>query len=403
MTYSPVSIDAALKQIFSKETIKDLMYRDNPFLAMVPKMTDFEGNALKVPARISSGQGRSVDMATAIANQSDPLVKAFLVTRVKDHAVGTILTEDILASKSDAGAFLDLAKYKIEEVLASLSRSIAISTFRDGSGSRGQSNAAYTSSAVLTLKAAEDVVNFEVGQTLKFATSASASLKSGVSIISAIDRTAGTLTMTANMTAIDGTTGVAANDFIFIQGDQGVQCKGLAAWIPYTAPTNGDSFFGVDRSVDVTRLAGLRVDISAMSPEEGVNKIAQLIGREGGRPTHMFVPYSFYRDLENSMSSKVLYTDLKITNEIMFRGIQINGPRGPIQVVADQNCPTGYGYMLDIKSWKLASLGDLPHLNTVDGLKMLRDSNSDGAQIRASSYYNLVCYAPGWNGVAKLS
>ena len=60
--------------------------------------------------------------------------------------------------------------------------------------------------------------------------------------------------------------------------------SGLAAWIPSVAPTVGDNFYGVDRSIDSTRLAGVRYNGSAESIEEALVDASNLLAREGGKP-----------------------------------------------------------------------------------------------------------------------
>jgi hypothetical protein len=87
--------------------------------------------------------------------------------------------------------------------------------------------------------------------------------------------------------------------------------------------------------------------------------------------------------------SKIQYIDMKVNAEIMFRGIQINGPRGPIKVVPDQNCPNDRAFMLDMDSWKLYSLGKAPKILDTDGLRMLRDSNADSVEVRVGYYAQL--------------
>ena len=113
--------------------------------------------------------------------------------------------------------------------------------------------------------------------------------------------------------------------------------------------------------------------------------------------------YSKFAELEKALGSKVQYVDLKATVDIGFRGITINGPRGPISVIADQNCPTDVAYMLQLDCWKLYSLGKAPRILDMDGLKMLRESNADAVEIRIGYYAQMGCKAPGYNARIALS
>lgn len=180
--------------------------------------------------------------------------------------------------------------------------------------------------------------------------------------------------------------------------------KGLAAWLPAAAPTAGDSFFGVDRSVDTVRLAGVRYDGTAQSIEEAIIDASSLLAREGGKPTVFITSFASFSALEKSLGSKVQYVDMKGPAEIGFRGIMVNGANSMIKVFPDRNCQALTGYLLQMDTWALETLGDAPQiLKYGDGLEMLRVSNADAGEIRVGYYGNLRCNAPGWNAVVTLS
>jgi hypothetical protein len=80
--------------------------------------------------------------------------------------------------------------------------------------------------------------------------------------------------------------------------------------------------------------------------------------------------------------SKVQYIDMKVNPEIAFRGIMINGPKGPIKVVPDQNCPANRIFGLQMDTWRHNSLGAAVRVIDTDGLQMLRQSSSDGVEVR---------------------
>ena len=246
------------------------------------------------------------------------------------------------------------------------------------------------------LKDIEDVTNFEVGMELVVSTAdGGGAVKSGSVTVTGVNRDSGALTVDA-LTAIDTGSGVAADDYIFVEGDYDSKIKGLRAWLPDTAPTSGDSFFGVDRSADATRLAGIRFDGSAMPIEEALIGAVSRVAREGGAPDVCFLSYSKFADLEKALGSKVQYIDHKV-GEIGFRGIMIHGPRGPIKCMPDQNCPSDRAFMLSMKYWKLYSIGKCPKILDSDGLKMLRESASDGVEVRVGYYAQLGSRGPGYN------
>lgn len=395
MALDLTTFSAALKQHYTNDRVENMVYRDNPLLAMIPKYESFGGENLKLPIKFGIPQGRSKTFSTAQSNKTNTQYKAFLLTRAKDYSLASIDNETIEASKGNSNAFMEAATSEIDGAIEAVTRSLAIDIYGSGSGSRGQSSASSTGTSI-TLSDVEDVTNFEVGMELVFSTAdGGGAVKSGAVTVNGVDRDSGILTVDA-LTAIDGGAGVAANDFIFQEGDYDLAIKGLRGWLPNTAPTSGDSFFGVDRSSDVTRLAGIRFDGSALPIEEALIEAASRVGREGGRPDYCFMSYSKFADLEKALGSKVQYYEHKV-GEIGFRGILIHGPRGPINVIPDQNCPSDRAFMLSMSYWKLYSLGKCPKILDSDGLKMLRESNADAVEVRVGYYAQLGCRAPGYN------
>lgn len=401
MSLDLTTFASALKQHYTTDRIENMVYQDNPLLALMPKYESFGGKNLPVPIKYGIPQGRSADFATAKANKTNTQLKDFVLTRNSDYSLASIDNETIEASKGNANAFLEAATLEIDGAIESATRSLATAMYGTGSGSIGQADAATTTTS-LQLKVIDEVTNFEVGMELVVSTAnGGGSVKSGSVTVTGVDRDTGELTIDA-ATAIDGGTGIAADDFIFVEGDYDSKVKGLQAWIPSTAPTAGDNFFSVDRSSDVTRLAGIRYDGSAEPIEEALIGAASRVAREGGKPDYCFVSYEKYAALEKALGAKVQYLEAAHERaEIAFKGIMVHGPRGPIKVIPDQNCPSDKGFMLSMSFWKLYSLGKAPKILDSDGLKMLRESNSDAVEVRVGYYAQLGCRAPGFNAVIQ--
>ena len=378
---------AALKQHYTDEKIENMVYKDNPFLAMISKYEDFGGENLKLPVKYGIPMGRSATFADAVSNKTASQLKAFLLTRKADYAIASIANETIEASKGNANAFIEAATFEIDGAIESATRSLAISLYGDGSGSIGVVGALATTTAsndTVTLATIQDITNFEVGMQLNFGT-ATANKK-----IDSINRDTGVF-------ILDAASGATTTEAIYVDGDKDNMLTGLGGWLPSTAPASTDSFFGVNRSSDSTRLGGIRFDASSLPLEEGLIGAAARVAREGGKPDVCFVNYSNFADLEKALGSKVSYVDVKVNPEIGFRGILVHGPRGPIKVVPDQNCPNGVAYMLQMDVWKLYSLGKAPKILDSDGLKFLRDSTADAVEVRVGYYAQLGCRGPGYN------
>jgi hypothetical protein len=251
---------------------------------------------------------------------------------------------------------------------------------------------------------------------------ATISTSSAVGFVKAVNRSAGTVTVSdisPTGSAATPTNWSTSFPYLAVQGDvnfasgglgigSGLAAKvvGLAAWLPTTAPGSTDSFWGVNRSADVTRLGGVRFDGRSESIEEALIDASSLVAREGGSPEMCVTNFSSYAALEKSLGSKVQYVSVKHDEaDIAFAGITVNAPYGPITVIPDRSCPSQIGYLLSMDSWKLRSLGKVPHILKygLEGLEGIRVSNSDALEVRIGYYANLICNAPGWNAVVQLS
>lgn len=403
MALDLTSFAAALKEHYTDDRVENMVYKDNPLLAMLPKYEQFGGKNLPIPIIYGNPQGRSATFSTAQSNKTSSQLKDFVLTRSRDYSLASIDNETMEASKGNANAFLEAATVEIDGAIQSATRSLAVALYGTGSGSIGQapSSGGPFTGTTLTLQDIEDITNFEVGMELVFSASdGGGTVKSGKVTVTKVNRTDGIITTDA-LSAIDGGTGVADNDYIIVEGDYDLKVSGLRAWLPDSEPTSSP-FFGVDRTADTTRLGGLRYDGSSQPIEEALVDAAVRAAREGGRPDVCFMSYDKYADLEKALGSKVQYVDLRANAEIGFRGILVHGPRGPIRVVPDQNCPGKRAFMLQMDVWKLYSLGKAPKILDSDGLKLLRDGNADSVEVRVGYYAQLGSRAPGWNVNIKL-
>lgn len=392
---------AILKEYYSNQRVVELTYKDAPFYAMLKKIKDFYGDSYPLPSRVVNPMGRSATFASAQAAKTASVYRAFSLTRAKDYQLASIESEAIMASETNPGAFLRLATAEIDGSMENLKRAIGWSLYGSGSGSLGQVNASLTSGTTITMKQAEDIVKIEVGQILNVwsAESGGTQRTSNGTLtdftVATVDRDAGTLTVDVTF---NGSSTVAANDYIFVKGDRGSKLKGLLAWFPATAPTAGDSFFGVDRSVDATRLAGSRMTLTGRPIDEALIDMARRLGREGGSPDTVFLGFTKYAALEKTLQNRVQYVDTEVAG-ISFRGIKLSGPKGAVTVYPDQDCPASYGFMLKMDSLGFYSLKEPVQILNHDGNQMLREGTADAYEVRIGTYSNLGCTEPKSNGV----
>ena len=420
-TYANVSNQvAALKELYTGDDyMKDLVYKKNPLLALIPKdesPSGFAGKYIPVPLIYGAPQGRSATFSTAQSNQTAPQLQSFFVYRVSNYQLVTITNELLEATKDNAGAFVDEAKLAMDTGFRNISNDLAFSLFASGTGSRGQVGSISAAAGVLTitLQDAQSVVQFEVGMVLVGTlTDGGAVIATDTMTITSVDRTNGII---AGSYAGTPASDWVAGTYLVVQGDipsagasgtgSFLKVSGLAAWIPTVAPSSSDSFWNVNRSYDVTRLAGVRFDGSGEPIQEALVDGAALVAREGGQPDMCFMNFTSYAALEKELGAKVQYVDVKHDEaDIAFAGIRIHAPYGPITVIPDRSCPSKTCYLLQMDTWKFRSLGKAPHVLTygLEGLEGIRVGNADALEIRIGFYGNLICNAPGFNCVVKLN
>jgi hypothetical protein len=397
MSVTTTTASPILKTLYPQKRVQNLVYKDHPLFAMLKKDTNFVGKNRVCAVRYRDTQGRSSVFATAQSGAQGTYgnfaAVDFVITRVKDYQVVTLETEAILAAKNDEGALIKTLDTEMASGLNNIAKSLAMGVYGDGGGSIGRVTG---TTSPFTLVSVNDISNIEVGMTLAVSDTANGTLRNSGAVMTVltVNRDSGTFTASGIPGAI------AANDYLFPAGDgangsTNVRMSGLAAWIPATAPTS-TAFFGIDRSIDSSRLGGLRVDVSSESPEEGLLTVAARVSRDGGRISHVFMNPVKWAAYAKALGTKVEYETMQV-GEIGFDAIKFMGPKGPVGLVADQDCPFPTAYGLSLDTWTLASLNDAPFIQDMDGNRLSREASADRYEARISFFGNLECSAPGWN------
>ena len=395
----------ALKQYYIDKKPMDVAYHNHPFLTMVPKNTRFRGKNMPLPITYARPQGRSATFADAQSNATSSSLGEFLLTRVKNYAVVTVSGEAIEASKGNEYSFLEALTTETDLGLKTLGDTLSRQLFRQQNGAIGVLNndASEMGQTGLDLTNDLDSLNFEVGMKVVFAasTSTGALRASGATLeVTAVNRGAAAdqITVSANLSTI---TSIAQNDVIIPVGDLATPgtylcMAGLQDWIPASAPSS-TAFFGQDRSKDTTRLGGQRVAFDTSIKQTVINA-ANIVGREGGEPGVCFLNYTDWATLEVSLDAQVSGARQPgPAQNFGFRSLQVYGPHGVIDVVPDKDVPTGTGYLIQLDTFALYSIGDAVQILKHDGNSMLRQNGFDGVEVRMGGYYQLGCRAPGYN------
>jgi hypothetical protein len=403
MASSSISnVSFIVKQLYADKGPENLVTRKRTLLSKLRKRGGFTGSQLNVPVKYGNPQGVSGTFATAKANAGQTSGIAWVVTRKKSYGFATIDAESMEATGDNKGAFMELVESEIDGTLDEVGRRHSLAVYGDGSGAIGRcANNPADTNGTITLSVAADAKNFAKGQKLVASdTKTGGSLRdSGAAVtVTAVSRGASTSTVTFSGTI----TGLTTNDYLYNEGSYDTEIIGLEKHLPLAAADVG-SLYSVDRSVDVERLGGQRLDQSSYPIEENFLELGAMIHEAGGSPDFAVLnPANFSKVVRSTMSKTE--QEPGGTGDVGFQYITLHLPSGPCKLYSDPDCPANRGYLLQMDSWVLRYLGKgFPHIVTDDGQDRIRQTDADGIEVRIRSWANLYCTAPAWNGVLSVA
>lgn len=397
---SIVTFDAAMRERYTNEQhLENLLVEDNPFLAMLAKDDGFEGESEPIPAMHVGAQGTSSKLSVARTNTSASEGYSFAVTTGDYYGVVEIQDKAIALTRSRIGALLKLKGNEIDSLFTTHYNDISMHCWSNG-GAALASQSDDTSN-VVTLAVLDDIVNFEVNQKLSISDDdgslAAHSLRDSGNVITVTDVNygAGTFTYTGTVTGhVDG-------DYFFREGqfggdDSARMVQGVSAWVPATDPTS-TTFFGVDRTANITRMSGVRVRASRAigNVEDRCKQLLRSVHTlGGGKPKHIWMHDENWGDLEIAIEAKgQRQLNTFTVGNFGFESLRLRTPNGMVDVYADRRCPQNNAFALDMNSWRMASAGPLAETLNGDGLEMLRLSSGDDAAYEyvLRGYPQLIC------------
>lgn len=393
MTATATTWDPALKQLYRDALVHKSTYKDRPMLGLLQKFEGFTGRNMPMLAVYGNPQGRSASFSEAQGNQTSTKMEDFLLDIVSDYSIASVTGEAIDRTRGEKGAFLKALKESIDNAMDALADAIESFIPRSGTGSIGQVSSTSTVSATtITLEDINDSANFEVGMTLRGTSTDGGAYDVGEEVLAGVNRTTGVLTCTSaawNTVMTD----LAASDYLVVSGDGKnggstyPKIRGFQAWLPTSTPSPGESFWGVDRSVD-SRLFGTYHDGSSQTMEDclidGQSKSAQ----QGGSPTLALINHVAQRRLIKDLGANKQFATVNATGpkgvvaNVGYRGVYIQGDKDVIKVVAANKMPSTMGVALEEENATLYSIGKATKFLEDDGNRILRQGAADGVEVR---------------------
>jgi hypothetical protein len=412
---TPVDVTAwadGLYTVYDNDKLYDLCDLNNPTLASIPKDETYPGKGVNQSLIYGIGGGGSASLAVTLQNTQASQIEEFVnITRKKMYEVALLDNEAIEASESDKGAFAKVID-EIDRKMRAAAMRVESRLHRGRGGWIGRlaSGTDITNAAVITLDDKADAWNFYVGQKICFASTdgTSGSLRdSGETLtVSAVSRTNGTVTIS---TDLDDIASIADTDYIFNEGDFGACINSFYDWVPLDRTILGTSFYGVTRSVEPDRLAGLYYDGTGQPYHEILTQVCGLMGEHidgGGHDYVVRCHPSFVTELVMGAQGKfqINPTTLGSTRKVDMglKTMEVTVGANKVVLAPTWASRTDRMSVQMADTWKLKSSGAFPKfLNRTGSLHMMEEL--DAYQGRIGGYGNLICKAPGWNCSVKLA
>ncbi len=396
--------DDAFKELYP-DGLAENLYEACPLYGWMNKDASF-GSDVKIITPFIGGVRGSNTFDVAKQNKSTITTKKFQVTRVRTYALASLDRETMLASQSDKYALASALETTTRGALYEMEKAFGHQIYSNQGGWRFKGDGTWTvSSTTMKAEDATDLHHIEIGDRLVAAstdgTSGSLRPYTDAVEVTGIDPEANTITVDAAPNGAGKIPTIANTDYWFREGDFGNCMAGVRSWIPFTLPAG--TFFNVDRSTHRVRLAGVPYTGGGKRMEKSVHKLASKLKRYGanGGEYALFCHPEKEAELLAGLHSKT-YIDVNTDiPSIMYEAATIATALGKVPIISDPYCPYDFGFLLKRDTWRVCHLGEHPHFVTDNGGKLIVEPSNDGVEFRIAAYHNVICDAPGHNGVLQ--
>lgn len=408
------------KNRFPGRKLEDLCAYNKPFLSQTPKSDELTGVDTQIPIEFDAPQGLAPDIIRALTNASGSHGKRWVITPAEYFAGLYLDAKTMLASRNDEGAYFRAREHETQRLMEQLGQEFEKQLWRSGSGSIGTASNDATGGATITLVNVEDAINFHVGMALRAYTNSggepNAELTNvGIFYVQKVNEATGVLTCTSDAaltTPISFHADAVAGMHLIRDGGAGAAginnlVKGIPAWIPAADPS-ATLFFGVDRTPAPQKLAGHRQDWLG-TIEETAKRLDARMRRVSQGGKELWLSYNNFSRLEIELGARAYRVEDGGQGKFGRVSLMMSTPGGGVTVKCGPYVPEDRMWLLDPKTWRILTLGGLPHVVQDDGNIAVRvgggvaASAANQIEIRFRAYWQLVCMNPYSNGTAPIS
>jgi hypothetical protein len=386
--FSAASVLNILKESYAEKDVQNLLERNSPTLAKITKVPGY-GKYYVIPMLYSRGGGVAGDFTKLSATSAAANVAA-KVTYGQCFSRFDISPKEHLASDNGGGdgAFIQFLREYFFASNEALRKTIAMAIFGMGYCEVAPLSAVDAGGKLFFVMKSYGAMGLDIGSSILFTTGPNpgGALRNATpsTVTKIVDNGNDTVTVTV-AAAYDAT--VAVGDWCELYGFRDGSGKplmfvGLRGWLPTVGSRSGATwlayiatdFFGLNRSVHVTRMAGqFYVNSGAEKYADMVVKGVRYARRGGGVPDMIIL---------NDVDFGQVIADVKGATQFFQK---INGPEntGELKavngltslmfafsstwvqyVIDDPFCPVGFAYILESDSVAIAMLSNQKPITT---------------------------------------
>ena len=396
-----------IKEHYAPGAVINMAFQKNKAIGLLTKRNrkpsgEGGGKYWVQPIQYADPGGGSSDFATAnsYTNNESQFV-AFQVTRKKHYRVAKVDNEVIEATAEGNIDAFEPAFDEFDRAMRAEGNYLNFRFFRDRGGSIGRMTNSSFATAVMTLNDAAGTWGVRKNDVVNLASTdgTSGSLRVGSLTVLSVQRRAGTITFTGNIST--GVAAAAANDYVFLAGDFGLASSGLSDWCPDAAP-GATLFYNVDRTADEDMLGGLRIDATDGRPtHEALIDAVVALDDLGGEPDVVFANPRALGTLTKQLEGKWVIMKGQGYGgkeaQIGYRGWQVTLEGHEVTIFSDRCCQVKRMWVSQLDTWTMFSAGMAPNFITKRAGSIIKPSETaDSWEGRIGEYFNFSDKAPGY-------
>ena len=425
MAISADSAILSLLKVYYREGVENLLFRNSPVLKKIKK-TRVEGREQSFAAMYGTGGAVSGNFQTAKAAAAAVSRSVeFKTVPGQLFSVYSVNAKEVVASASNAGAYMKVAGVKMFAASEALRKTMALALYGSGYGE------------VSKVKAATVTANTEFDMELPAYALMSVDVGTKLDIKASVitGTVKGTLEVTAvktNSVSVKSPVGftIAADDWACLAGSVDAAGNpllpvGLAGWLPNVADRTGADwtayinkpFFGVNRSVAAERLAGgFVLQTSGETITAVVQKAIQKARRQGSQADMIVMNDEDFLTMTATLETSNTFFTATATKEkkkgaIGFDEVSASFSTNYVEnIIDDPYCPKGTIYVLDSEAVELFSYTNVDKLDdgvagNNPGKEDIMDADghaTDPAQLLIDDYLTVSPGADSVNGPSIL-